>query len=64
MLNEKGDPADPNNYRPIALINTSVKIFTRILNERILDWCRGDNKLPEFQADFRRDKECLNNIFT
>ena len=36
MLYKKGDRDDPRNYRPITLLNTDYKIYTRILAKRML----------------------------
>ena len=35
MLFKKGERDDPRNYRPITLLNTDYKIFTRILAQRM-----------------------------
>ena len=35
MLYKKGDREDPRNYRPITLLNTDYKIFTRVLAKRM-----------------------------
>jgi hypothetical protein len=35
MVYKKGDIMNPNNYRPIALLNTYLKLFTQILHDRI-----------------------------
>ena len=37
MLYKKGPRDDPRNYRPITLLNTDYKIFTRILARRMRD---------------------------
>ncbi|CEP17652.1 hypothetical protein [Parasitella parasitica] len=37
LLYKKGDPADMKNYRPLSLANTDYKLFTRILNHRIME---------------------------
>ena len=36
MLFKKGDVVNPRNYRPISLVNSITKIFTRILYSRIV----------------------------
>ena len=64
MLFKKGDNKDPDNYRPIALINSITKIFTQILHQRILKWCHIKNAIPEFQSGFRAGRGCIDNIFT
>jgi hypothetical protein len=35
MLNKKGDVGNPENYRPVALENSSFKLLTNILNARL-----------------------------
>ena len=37
MLFKKGDPADPNNYRPICLQSIAYKLFASLLKQRFLD---------------------------
>ncbi|EGZ13920.1 hypothetical protein PHYSODRAFT_510725, partial [Phytophthora sojae] len=34
-LKKKGDQSNPLNYRPLALLNSDYKIFTRILATRV-----------------------------
>jgi hypothetical protein len=34
----KGSTSDPNNYRGISLLNVMGKIFTKVLNNRLVFW--------------------------
>jgi hypothetical protein len=35
MIFKKGEKSEPSNYRPIALENSTFKLFTNILNKRL-----------------------------
>lgn len=48
MLYKKGDQNNPDNYRPIALVNTIVKLFTFLLYVRLESWAASKGILPEF----------------
>jgi hypothetical protein len=37
LIPKKGDLAQIGNHRPIQLVNTDSKIFTRFINSRIMD---------------------------
>ena len=63
-LHKKGDRSDPGNYRAIALINSMCKIFTNILNLRLIDWCETNDMISESQAGFRRSYSTIDNAFT
>lgn len=60
---KKGDVTNPANYRPISLIPVITKIFTSILNNRLIDWLNAHNILLEEQAGFRKGYSCLDQIF-
>lgn len=60
---KKGDVSDPANYRPISLIPVVTKIFTSILNNRLLNFLNSHHKLLEEQAGFRKNYSCLDQIF-
>ena len=62
MLFKKDDDRDPDNYRPIALINTVTKLFTQILYQRVIKWCIKVNAIPEFQSGFRSGRGCIDNF--
>lgn len=58
----KGNLSDPNMYRGIALMSTTYKLFTKILNNRITQ--NLDSSLPQEQFGFRRGKNCQQAIGT
>lgn len=53
---KKGDKEDPNNYRGIKLLNTALKLITKVLTNKI-------NNLSEGQQGFRAGKSCVNAVF-
>lgn len=61
---KKGDPCSPKNYRPIALLNTILKLFTTILVDRLTIWLETNNNISEYQAGFRKGMSCQDHIFT
>jgi hypothetical protein len=63
MLFKKGNPEDPQNYRPIALENCSFKLLTSILSQRLNKWANIHDAIPEYQNGFRPGRGCIDNIF-
>ncbi|TPX41100.1 hypothetical protein SeMB42_g04277 [Synchytrium endobioticum] len=53
----KGDMADNDNYRGIALINYFVTILTRAIGNRIMSQLESSNRLCMAQAGFRSREE-------
>ncbi|CAG7725171.1 unnamed protein product [Allacma fusca] len=64
MIFKKGETEDPANYRPIAPANTTMKLFTHILEKRLSAWAEENKILPEAQAGFRRGRGCLDHVHT
>ena len=62
-LHKKGDKGDPNNYRDISLLSVFAKIFTSILNARLMKWSENAGKLSESQAGFRKNYRTVDNVF-
>ena len=59
-LFKKGDPSIPANYRPISLLNTSLKIYAAAIQRRLR---RGvDHILQRTQYGFHRGKSTIDAI--
>ncbi len=56
-----GNKADADNYRGIALLNITGKVFTRILNGRLM--AIAEKILLEQQAGFRKGRGTTDQIF-
>lgn len=52
-VHKQGTKTDPNNYRPISLINNISKIFEKCINERLKDFLGKHNLLSQNQFGFR-----------
>ena len=64
IYKNKGDPSDPNNYRPITLLSCLGKLFTAVLNERLNTFLEDNDLLNENQAAFRKHYSTSDHIFT
>ena len=64
IYKNKGDPLNPENYRPIALLSCLRKQFTSIINERLNLLLNENNILLENQAGFRKKTLLLNLVCT
>ena len=60
---KKGNPDDANNYRGITLVSCLSKLFTGILNKRIIDWAEENNVISDSQFGFRRGRSTTDAIF-
>ena len=58
------DPRDPLSYRGITLISIPCKINADILNIRLSNWIEENGFLVEEQNGFRRNRSCMEHIYT
>jgi len=63
-LFKKGSRSDPKNYRGISLLCCISKIFTKIINNRLVYWSDLHSKLDEGQAAYRVGRSTVDHIFT
>ena len=55
---------DPNNYRPISLINGFWKLIMKLLNNRITSFLKEHNLLTQTQNGFRKKRNCQDHLIT
>lgn len=53
-LHKKGEKNDPNNYRPISLLNSFSKIVEKIVSQQLIDHLNTHNILYKHQFGFRK----------
>jgi hypothetical protein len=60
---KKGDANDTNNYRGITLVSCLSKIFSSVLNDRLLKWSDENNIVSDAQFGFKPGFGTTNAIF-
>jgi len=58
-----GDPRETLNYRGITLLSIVGKVYSQVLNNRLISWCEKNFKLAE-QAGFRPTRGCPDQLFS
>ena len=56
------NPADPNSYRPISLLNCISKLFERLVQNRLQHWMEERQLINCNQAGFRRLHSTIDQI--
>ncbi|VDI40930.1 Hypothetical predicted protein [Mytilus galloprovincialis] len=64
ILKNGKDYRDPLGYKGISLMSTVAKVFSQILNERLVRYLENNNLLSEEQNGFRRLRSCLDHIYS
>ena len=62
-LYKGGTRTNPSNYRGISLLSNLSKIFTGIINKRIVLWSESEGFLSECQAGFRQKESTVDQMF-
>jgi hypothetical protein len=62
-LHKKGSTTDPANYRGISLVSCLTKLFTSILNKRLMAWVEHNDIISDAQFGFRSSLGTVDAIF-
>ena len=65
LIHKKGHITDLDNYRGISLLSVLSKIFSAIMNNRIMEWAVNNNKFSPSQLGFMkgiRTSDALNLV--
>ncbi|KAK9877311.1 hypothetical protein WA026_017703 [Henosepilachna vigintioctopunctata] len=60
---KKGDKANIQNYRPVALLSNVGKIFERIIFDKMINFFEKNRVIVEHQYGFRKKKSTINAIY-
>ena len=60
---KSGDSSDPVNYRGVTLLSALGKLFSRVLNNRLIAWAEQYEVYIEAQAGFRKGMSTSDNLF-
>ena len=61
---ESGRIIDPLKYRGISLQSCVYKVFSNIINNRVITHLEHEGLLAEEQNGFRKKRSCEQHIFT
>ena len=62
-IHKKGPVADPANYRPIAVGEPLYRLYTIILNARLVAWSEEHGLRSPVQAGFRPRQSAIHHLF-
>ena len=58
-----GIKTNPGNYRGISPLSNLSKIFTSIINQRVMLWSEQEKIIGQCQAGFRQGKSTIDRLF-
>jgi hypothetical protein len=60
---KKGDRSDPSAYRLICITSIIIRLFERVVNNRMVSYLDENDFFSKNQAGFRRNLSTLDNIY-
>ena len=62
-IHKKGPNTDPNNYRGISITSCVSKLYSSILNSRLILFLDNNNTINDNQSGFRKKRRTAANLF-
>ena len=59
---KKGNKDDPAKYRPVALTSHLIKVFERVLRDKMVAFMEEHNLISNNQHGFRKGRNCLSQL--
>ena len=63
-VHKKGPTTDPGNYRPLSMLHCLGKVYSRVINNRLMATCENNGLLHDAQNGFRRGRRCEDHLLT
>ena len=63
-LHKDGSLQLPSNYRPITLLSIVGKVYTGVLQDRLLRWSESSGLIVAEQGGFRPGRGCPEQLYT
>ena len=63
-IHKKGDTDNPANFRPITILSCFAKLFTSVLNNRLVSFVESSMIIGPEQAGFRHNFSTTDHIYT
>jgi hypothetical protein len=56
------DSSNPKNYRPISITPSLIRLYEKIINNRIKKWLKTNNIIIKQQSGFRQNRQTKDNL--
>ena len=63
-IHKGGNKSEAANYRPVALTSHIIKIYEKVLRNRLADYLDSNNSFNKNQHGFRKGRSCLTQLLS